>query len=248
MLDHQPGILGLGVDAGADGRAADVHLAEPVGGLGQLLAMPLHGVAVRGELLAEPDRRRVLEMGAAGLDDRVELDALGQQRVGKAVERGQQAGQRGERGQPHGGGNDVVGALRHVDMIVGMHRRVRPARRRRASRWPGWRAPRYVHVVAGPRAGLIDVHDELIPMLPAEDLVRGLDDRVGQPGFETAGLLVRERRRAFDPDDRVDEERAAGGAPRWESFRRPGGSECRRARRRGRPSRPADRARFWWSS
>ena len=36
MLDHERGILRLRVDPGADRRAADVHLAEPVGGLRQL--------------------------------------------------------------------------------------------------------------------------------------------------------------------------------------------------------------------
>ena len=142
VLHHERRVVRLGVDAGADRRAADVHLPEPVGGLRQLLPVALHGVAVGGELLAQPDGRGVLQVGAAGLDDVVELGALGQQRRGQEVERGERGGQRGQHREPHRGRDHVVGALGHVDVIVGMHRRVLPARLGRGSRWPGWRAPR----------------------------------------------------------------------------------------------------------
>ena len=49
--------------------------------------------------------------------------------------------------------------------------------------------------MAGARAGLIQVDDELLAMLPGENLVGRLDDRVGQPRLQPAGLLVRERGR-----------------------------------------------------
>ena len=37
LLHHQSRVLGLGIDARADGGSADVHLAQPVGCLGELL-------------------------------------------------------------------------------------------------------------------------------------------------------------------------------------------------------------------
>ena len=65
MLHHERRIRRLGVDPGPDRRAADVHLAKPVRRLRQLLPVPRDGVAVGSALLAQPDRGRVLEMGAA---------------------------------------------------------------------------------------------------------------------------------------------------------------------------------------
>src|SRR6185312_201480 len=62
-----------------------------------------------------------------------------------------------------------------------------------------------VHVVAGTRTGLVHIDDELISMLPGEDLVGGAHDRVGEPRVEASGSLVNERSRALDPDDCVDE-------------------------------------------
>ena len=49
-------------------------------------------VAVGGELLAQPDRGGVLEMGAARLHDVVERRPLGQQRRRQPVERAERGG------------------------------------------------------------------------------------------------------------------------------------------------------------
>ena len=66
----------MGVEAGADGRAALRQRIEPAErGLDPADAeMDLRGVA--GEFLAERDGRRVLEMGAADLDEMRKAAAL----------------------------------------------------------------------------------------------------------------------------------------------------------------------------
>ncbi len=127
--------------------------------------------------------------------------------AGQHVERGEGRGQRGQHRQAHRRRDDVVGALGHVDVIVRVHRGVDAARRAEDLVGPVGEHLVNVHVVAGARAGLIHVHDELIAMLPAENLVGRLDDGVGQARLQPAGLLVRERGRALDPDHRVHEGR-----------------------------------------
>ncbi len=86
-----------------------------------------------------------------------------------------------------------------------MHRRVRAARA--AENLVGAVGEHLVtvHVVAGARAGLIHIDDELIAVLAAEHLVRRLHDRVGEPAFEPSGLLVGQRGGALDPDHGIDE-------------------------------------------
>ncbi len=75
-LHHQPGILRLDVDAGADRAAADAQVAQLVGRLASFCRCRRDRMPVRGELLAEPDRHRVLQVRAARFDDVVELLSL----------------------------------------------------------------------------------------------------------------------------------------------------------------------------
>jgi hypothetical protein len=184
VLHHETGIFRLRIEAGPDSGPADAERSKPISGLSQLFPMAKHRAAVGGEFLSQPDRSRVLEMGPARLDHSIELVALLEQGVSQRVERSEKAGQRGQGRQPHGGWNDVVGALRHVDVIVGVHRAVAAS----GLTQDLVRAVRQdfvaVHVVAGARAGLIDVHDELITVLAAQHLIGGLDDGVGEFGLE----------------------------------------------------------------
>jgi len=62
------GELGMGIDPGAHGRASQGEFAEVFHGRLQPPGGPRDLARVAGELLAEADRRRVLQMGAAGLD------------------------------------------------------------------------------------------------------------------------------------------------------------------------------------
>ncbi len=207
VLHHQFGVGRLGVDAGPDGRAADVHGAEPARRLDELGPVAGDGVPVGREFLSEADRRRVLQVGPARLDDAVELLAPGQEGLGQAVHRLEQGEQGGERREPHGGRDDVVGALRHVDVIVRVYRGVRAPLTAENLVGPIGEDFVAVHVVAGAGAGLVDVDHELVPKITAEDFVGGRDDRVGQLAVEPARLLVRECGGLLDLDDGVDKGR-----------------------------------------
>ena len=132
FADFYPGCLGhegagaggklrVRVDAGADGGASQGHF-------GQCLLRPLHPLdAVAGlsgvaqELLPQPHRGGVLQVGAAGLDDGPEFLGLALQFGRQCFKSGNQVFLDGEqRSQVNGRGDDVVGRLAHVDMVVGM--------------------------------------------------------------------------------------------------------------------------------
>ncbi len=74
--DHPAGELGMGVDAGAHGRAAQGQFAQPVEAACQPPPPQGHLAGVAAEFLAEADRRGILQMGAADLDDVVECLGL----------------------------------------------------------------------------------------------------------------------------------------------------------------------------
>ena len=110
---------------GADGRAAERQLAQPAPrplGRRDRRCCDLRGVAA--EFLPQPDRRRVLQVRAADLDDVVELRSP----CGRAPRaRCSSAGisvvvDRDARRDVHRGGDHVVGDLLHVDVVVGVDR------------------------------------------------------------------------------------------------------------------------------
>jgi hypothetical protein len=59
----------------------------------------------------------------------------------------------------------------------------------------------------GAGAGLVHIDDELFAVFAGEHFVGGGGDRVGTLGVEASGFLVRQRRRALDAHDGVDERR-----------------------------------------
>ena len=75
----------MGVEAGADGGAAERDLAEPVERRLDALRALAHLRRVAAELLAERDRHRVHPVRAAGLDDVVELGRLRRERAARAA-------------------------------------------------------------------------------------------------------------------------------------------------------------------
>ena len=122
---------------------------------------------VAAELLAEGDRDRVHQVGAAGLDHVGELLGLRFQRLLQATHRRQQVvGHLAQRRQVDGGGEDVVGGLAHVDVIVG----VGPVAGEVGDHLVG------VHVRGGAGAGLEDVDRELVVVLARGDGVAGRGD------------------------------------------------------------------------
>ena len=94
-----------------------------------------------------------------------------------------------------------------------------------------------------PAPAMIDVHDELVPVLAGENLIGRLHDGVGQARLQSAGLLVHQRRGALDPDDGVDECGQRAKAGDREVLGRAQGLDPVERGSRERPSRPAGRVR-----
>ena len=142
---HPLGELGVGVEAGAGGGAAERDLADAAERRAHSLRAEADLRRESAELLPERHRDRVHQVSAAGLDVVGELLRLCLQRRGEAVDRRQQVVvDLAERGQVHGGGEDVVGRLAHVDVVVG----VRPVAGEVGDHLVG------VHVRRGARPGL----------------------------------------------------------------------------------------------
>ena len=185
------GVFGMGVEAGADGGAAERELVERgQRGLGAADAVG-DLLDVTAELLAERERHGVHEVGAADLDDIVPSVGLGGERVVQVREGGQQVvSDLFGGGDGHRAGEDVVGGLRHVDVVVGMDRGLGAAFA--AERFDGDVGDDLVGVHVGLRAGagLPDDEREVVVEFAVDDLLGGAADGVGDFGVELAELLV----------------------------------------------------------
>ena len=81
---------------------------------------------ITGELLAQRQRRSILQMCPSNFDNLLKLLALLLQSIPQASERGQQRFFQIEYGSDvHDGGESVVGGSGHVDVVVGVHRLLR---------------------------------------------------------------------------------------------------------------------------
>ncbi|MNJ54621.1 hypothetical protein D3C77_500700 [compost metagenome] len=144
-----------------------------------------------GQLLAEGDRRGVHHMGAAGLHQVGMAGGLLGQPTGELGQRRQQLVVYGAHGaQVHGGGEAVVGALRAVDMIVGMHRAFAAALA--AGQFVGASGDHLVdvHVALRAAAGLPDHQRELVVVLAGQHFVGGLLDQPGHLGGQLADAVI----------------------------------------------------------
>ena len=157
---------------------------------------------VAPELLAEPDRGRVLQVGATGLDDRPELVGLGRER-GLQLDEGRQQrlfdGHR--RGELQCRRDHVVGALAPIDVVV------------RVDLPPCAETPRrevrddlvHVRVGRGSGTGLVDVDRELAVVVAIGDRGGRRRDGPRDVGLEQAQLAVRLGRRQLDQREGADE-------------------------------------------
>ncbi len=116
----------LGVEAGADGGAADGEAVQPrLQGRLHAVNAQLHLGGIAGELLAEGERRGVLQVSATDLDDAGKLALL-------RLQGGLQFGQRRQQhlhglhagGDVHRRGVGVIGGLRLVDVVIRVDRAV----------------------------------------------------------------------------------------------------------------------------
>ena len=185
-----------GVQSGADRRRADVQLAQLLRRGRDVLRAALDAGGVAAEFLSERDRHRILQMGAAGLEnagERLRLFPAGCRRGHRAG--GDQRLDAQQQRQPRRGRENVVRRLAHVDVVVGVHPLIGPARF--AEDFGGAVREHLVrvHVVRRAGAGLIDIDDELIAERAGQDLVGGGDDRARDRRVEAAERGVRLRPR-----------------------------------------------------
>ncbi|MNI06407.1 hypothetical protein D3C73_593860 [compost metagenome] len=118
-LNGQVLVTRVGVDAGADRGAAQVHFSQQFRGqrlqTGQVFA---HGGGESTELLTQGHRYGVLQLGTTHLQDVVEFFTLGRERLNQAVEAGEQGVVTEQQTQTDRRRVGVVGRLRHVHVVV----------------------------------------------------------------------------------------------------------------------------------
>ncbi|CAM2158157.1 conserved hypothetical protein [Paraburkholderia tropica] len=198
--------LRMRVQAGADRRAALREFVEMRQRGFHMLDAVIELRDVARELLAERERRGVLQVRAADLDDVAELLRLGRERVAQRLQRGQQMLDDADGGRDvHGRREHVVGRLAAIDVVVRMHL----ARFAALAAENLARAVRdhlvEVHVGLRARAGLPDGERELARMLAFDDLVGGLHDRARLGLVEHAEAVIHFGGRALDRRERGDQ-------------------------------------------
>ncbi|RMS05731.1 hypothetical protein ALP75_200843 [Pseudomonas syringae pv. actinidiae] len=114
-------IARVGVDAGTDGRAAQVYFGQQLGcQAAQTVEVFCQGGGKGAEFLTQGHWNGVLQLGAAHLQHMVEFFALGGERLNQAGKAGEQSVMTQQQTQTDRGRVGVVGRLRHVHVVVGV--------------------------------------------------------------------------------------------------------------------------------
>ena len=145
---------------------------------------------VATELLAKRERRSVLQVRAADLDDVVKLGALLVKRVTQALERWEKLlGDLKHRGNVHRGREGIVAALRAVHMVVGVHRRL--GANLAAEHLDGTVRDNliHIHVRLRARTRLEDDQRKVVVKLAADHLVSSAANRIGDLGVQAVALV-----------------------------------------------------------
>ena len=110
-----------------------------------------------------------------------------------------------QRGEAHGGGHHVVGGLRHVDVVVGVHQGAVAAAAPQQLAGAVGQHLVHVHVVRGAGAGLVHVHHELFAPAAVEHLLGRARDGLRLAARQEPQLAVHPRRGELDAHRRVHE-------------------------------------------
>ena len=197
--------LGMGVEAGAHGGAPERQLAH----VGQRRLEVLQAVVelrhVARELLAQGQRRRVLQVGPADLHDVLEGLRLGVERVAEMPHARDDLVHEGlHRGHVHGRREDVVRRLALVHVVVGVHEALLAALAAQDLAGPIGEHLVHVHVALGAAARLPDHERELVVVTAREHLVGGGHDRLPLLLVEDLQVHVHEGGGLLDQGEGVD--------------------------------------------
>jgi hypothetical protein len=210
------------VQAGADRRAALGERVEIGNRLADARGSERHLCRIAGEFLAERDRCRILQMGAADFHDRCESLCLDGERVAQRVERRQQPLLDLLRhGDVHGGRETVVRGLPEIDMVVGVDRCLGAERRPHQLVGPVGNDFIDIHVGLGARPGLPDDQREMPIEAAVGHLLRRVGNGEGARRVENAELAVGLCRDPFDERERVDQRQGNAFAADAEMLQRP---------------------------
>ena len=216
----------MGIQAGADGRASQGDFLQSV--LRPLRAdqRQLDLAGVSAELLAQADRRGILQMGAPDLDDLVEGARLGVERPVQPLQgRHQLPLDHLDRRDMNGGRDHVVAGLTLVHLVVGMHQLAAARAAQQLRRTVRNHLVR-IHVGGGAGAGLENVHREFGVPFPVNHLAGGFADGVGGFLFERAQRMVHAGRGVFYETHGSDERSGKAQVADREVFNGAGGLDA----------------------
>ena len=210
------GELGVGIEARAHGRTALGQLLQVRQHVFQVLQAMLQLGDVTRELLPQRERRGVLQVGTADLDDVLEGLGLGLEGVAQLLQRRDEVLVDGHgRSHVHGRGEHVVGGLTPVHVVIGMDlARFAALAAHQLAAAVGQNLVE-VHVGLGPRTGLPDGQREFTIMLAGQHLVGGRLDGLGLVGCQLPQSGVDRGGRTLDGSQRPDQLRRLllGGNP-----------------------------------
>ncbi len=206
LLGGAFGEFGVGVQAGADRCAADGQRVEAGQCSFDARIIAVEHADPTGDFLAEGDRSRVLQVGAANLDDVGELLGLLVEGGAEFLHSREELGLHfGRGGNVHRGGEGVVGRLGFVDVVIGVdggltaHLAARDFDGAVGNDFVG------VHVGLRARTGLPDAQGEMFVELAGNDFVGGFTDQIALVGGELAEVLVDQRGGLFQDAKGADE-------------------------------------------
>ncbi len=201
---EQVGEPGCAVEAGADGRSPLAEGMDVLEGTGNALPPQINLLREARELLAERERRRILQVSAADLVYAPPFAAFGFKRCLQALQGGQQPamGFPGG-GNVHGARKAVVGGLAAVTVVVGMHGLL--AAKRAAEHFTGPVGDDLigVHVGLGAGTGLPDGEGKVRVPATLHDFLCGRCQRLRNGWFQLAKLAVAACGAVFDDAERV---------------------------------------------
>ncbi len=185
------GEAGRCVDAGAHGRTSQRKAVHALQRIFHPLQIVGEHARIARPLLPERQRRGILHVGASDLDDVLPLFGLGGNRIVQRLHRRHQPLLHTQRRRNvHGRGKVIVGRLRHIDVVVGMNRRLAPQRRARKLAAAIGDHLIHIHVELRSAARHPYVQRKHVLMLAAQNFVADLDDQFVVLGLEPVAGMV----------------------------------------------------------